>query len=336
MYMKSRFVNFIRHGRREEGQAMLLAAVSMVVILGFAAFAVDIGYVAVQKTDLQNAADAAALAGVADLPSSANAIGTAVVYAQANGMDIIENNKTNNRDKVVITPLSATQLQVVCTREVDYFFAGVLGFESTTVTAKAVAEQDQTQWNGDALPFLNVNMAYANGTKLKVRDKDWGGAFDSIDKVDRGDKLPGAYWAFDIKYEDGLIDKNGKDNSIQKSVEEIYNAGVASGNKTVYLFSLSNEVRVSNKVKVILSDGSVTTKAPTALGTNDVIHPSQLVLLRVTFDYCGKNSLDVDFTVTGMYDLGNDFKDGSGNNLPDYPTDYVSPSGDSDGVHLIE
>lgn len=334
--MKKHFKNLLRRSGREEGQAMVLAALVLTALLGFAAFAVDIGYVTVQKTDLQNAADAAALAGVADLPSNANAVSTAVAFAKANGMDIVENNKTNNRDKVVITPLSATQLQVVCTREVDYFFAGVLGFESTTVTAKAVAEKDLTQWSGDALPFLNVNIAYAGGTNLKIRDKDWGGAFDSIDKVDRGDKLPGAYWAFDIAYEDGLIVKNGKDNSIQKSVEEIYNAGVASGNKTVYLFSLSNEVRVSNKVKVILSNGTITTKAPTALGTNDVVHPSQLVLLRVTFDYCGKNSLDVDFTVTGMYDLGNNFKDGSGNNLPDYPTDYEPPSGDSDGAHLIE
>ena len=70
--------------------------------------------VAVQKADLQNAADAAALAGVVDLPSNANAVNTAVLYAKANGMDVVENKVLHNTDKVVIDPLPGNRLQVVC------------------------------------------------------------------------------------------------------------------------------------------------------------------------------------------------------------------------------
>lgn len=317
---------------------MVMVAFSLVVILGFGAFAVDIGHVAVVKSDLQNAADAAALAGVLEMPNKANAETKAVEYANTNGMSVVSNGiATTDGEKVIATATVASkQLRVECSRDIEYYFAGVLGIESTKVTAVAVAEVNSTTWTGDALPFLNVNKAYTNGTKLVVRDKDWGGSFDSIDKIDRGEKLPGAYWAFDINYENGLIVKNGKDNSIQKSVEEIYDAGVASGDRTVYLFSLSNEVRISNKVKVINTNGTISTKAPTALGNNNNVHPSQLVLLKCTFDNCTKNSLDVDFTVIGMYDLGNNFKDGSGNNLPDYPTDYNPPSGAGAGAHLIE
>ena len=329
---------FLRRSRREEGQAMLLAAVSMVVILGFAAFAVDIGYIAVQKTDLQNAADAAALAGVVDLPGTANAVSTAVAYAKSNGMDIDANNVAKNTDKVVITPLSGNRLQVVCTRQVDYFFAGVLGFESTTVTARAVAEKNDSEWSGEALPFVNTNIAYTAGMLFDIRDKGGSGQFDSIDKVDRGDKLQAGYWAFDIQYEDGLLFKKGIDNSVHKEIQDIYNDLAASGNRTVYLFSLSNEVMQSGKVKLtdVDKNGQPILRNLASLKTNDNINKDQLVLLRCTFDLCTDNSKTMKLTITGMYDLGNNYKDGSGGNLPDYPTDFESPTGDSAGARLIE
>jgi Flp pilus assembly protein TadG len=324
----SKFVSWLRRGRAEEGQAMVMVALSLVVMLGFGAFAVDLGHVAVVKSDLQNAADAAALAGVVD----SDKVNTAVKYAQDNGMDVTAPFAWNKGDRVDPTPIGTKQLKVQCSREVDYYFAGVLGFESTTVTAVAVAEMNSTAWAGDALPFLNCNMPYSNGQKIIVRDKAWGGSFDSINKDDRGLKGKGANWIFDIGYEDGIIIKNGKDNSIQKTVEQIH-TGDGSGIKTVvYLFSIPNELQQS-PAKVKLMNG--TSKLAKNLTNNDVVSPDQLVLLKCTFDNCTKNSLDVDFTVIGMYDLGNDYSDGSGNNLPDYPTDYISPIGEGAGAHLI-
>lgn len=57
-----------RHARR--GNILVLTAVLLVVIVGIIAFAVDIGVIAVTRTELQGATDAAALAGAAGLVQS--------------------------------------------------------------------------------------------------------------------------------------------------------------------------------------------------------------------------------------------------------------------------
>jgi hypothetical protein len=53
--------------KRQYGSVMVLAAMMLVMILSFAALAIDIGYSRVVRNELQNAADAAALAGAAKL-----------------------------------------------------------------------------------------------------------------------------------------------------------------------------------------------------------------------------------------------------------------------------
>jgi uncharacterized membrane protein len=63
---------------RERGQVLALCSVFLVVLLGFAAMAVDVGSWYVEKHKLQSAADAAALAGAGHLPA-----GFAVVQATA-------------------------------------------------------------------------------------------------------------------------------------------------------------------------------------------------------------------------------------------------------------
>lgn len=50
------------------GATMILAMVLLVALLGMTAFAVDVGYTVCTRSQLQNAADAAALAGAAQLP----------------------------------------------------------------------------------------------------------------------------------------------------------------------------------------------------------------------------------------------------------------------------
>lgn len=51
----------------QKGAVLLLMALSMLILLGFAAFAIDLGYSYVVRNELQNAADAAALAGASVL-----------------------------------------------------------------------------------------------------------------------------------------------------------------------------------------------------------------------------------------------------------------------------
>ena len=53
--------------RRRRGAVAPLTAVLLIPILGMLAFAIDIGYITETNLELQNAADAAALAGAAKL-----------------------------------------------------------------------------------------------------------------------------------------------------------------------------------------------------------------------------------------------------------------------------
>lgn len=80
--------NIHQHGR--QANVSILMALMLVTILGCVAFAVDIGYIALSRTELQSAADSAALAGAAKLvdqnllklTNQATAIDTAMANAR--------------------------------------------------------------------------------------------------------------------------------------------------------------------------------------------------------------------------------------------------------------
>lgn len=67
-----------QHVCRRQGFVLVLAAVLLVVVFGFLAFTVDVGYMAFEKARLQNAADFAALGAAVDIP-----IGEAAVRLSA-------------------------------------------------------------------------------------------------------------------------------------------------------------------------------------------------------------------------------------------------------------
>lgn len=120
--------------KEESGQAIVMFAIGFVVLLGFAALAVDIGSVASEKSNLQNAADAAALAGAQELPTNPEqAKLVASKYALANG---------KVGDKVVKTEVSGDDLIITVTieRKVNGYFSQFLGVNSSDVAAKASAK----------------------------------------------------------------------------------------------------------------------------------------------------------------------------------------------------
>src|ERR1700730_15110195 len=59
----------IKNGVRRRGAVAPLMALLMLPLLGMLAFSIDVGYIVRVQTDLQNAADAAALAGAERLQS---------------------------------------------------------------------------------------------------------------------------------------------------------------------------------------------------------------------------------------------------------------------------
>ena len=74
-------------GKSEEGGVAILVAILMVALCGFVALVVDAGTLFVQRTQLQQAVDAAALAGAQDiLAPGGNSPNKALAYAQLNGL----------------------------------------------------------------------------------------------------------------------------------------------------------------------------------------------------------------------------------------------------------
>ena len=71
--------------RRQDGQVVPLVAVSLVVLIGFAAIVFDVGRVYVAQQQLQNAVNAAALVAGQNLPNATNSYSAAVSYSGAAG-----------------------------------------------------------------------------------------------------------------------------------------------------------------------------------------------------------------------------------------------------------
>ena len=146
--------------KNETGQSIILVALMLVVLCGTAALVVDLGTAYVQKGQLQNAADAAALAAAHDLPNATTARNTAESYAMKNGIEAGHTTAT--------TPYNGDpkKVEVVITETVNYTFARVIGFNSQELSARAVAQQVIA--GGDAFDyavFAGGGAASFNGSK---------------------------------------------------------------------------------------------------------------------------------------------------------------------------
>ena len=156
-------VRRIRRSRRDErGLALSLMALVLVAMLGVAGLVVDLGSWQVEASRVQQAADAAALAGVVLLPDGdAAAIARAREVAAANGFD-----DTDADVDVVVTPLPNESIEVTVTkREVpQYLTQAVRGDDPPTITRRATAQYIQPVPLGSPRNFLGtngLNAAYA-------------------------------------------------------------------------------------------------------------------------------------------------------------------------------
>jgi hypothetical protein len=120
--------------RGDGGYLVIWVALLLPVLIGMAALGVDVGMWYVSANEQQKAADAAALAGAARLPSDPTAAAaTARQVASANGF-------TDGTDDVVITTTpTGNRLSVTIAKTVPNSFGPVLGINETTVTRSAQA-----------------------------------------------------------------------------------------------------------------------------------------------------------------------------------------------------
>lgn len=273
----------------ESGQALILVALMMAVLMGFAALVVDAGMMYSERSSLQSAADASALAGAQDLPDAGKAK-TAAFY-------IAELNTVLNSETTPTTPYNSdsTKIEVRMERTLPLIFARFLGIDSAKISARAVA-QKSSKWEGDALPFVNLKEGYAPGAEIGVWDTSGPGTFESIWKNEIttfNKSIPSSIY-FDIAYEDGLAITQGVvaegTDGIKSSVQAIYDRVKPSG-ESVFLLSLSQEVITSGRILVKAKNSSqyieqdlFDNNGKVKLGNEDVIHKDQLVLLECIFD----------------------------------------------------
>jgi len=136
MGMKTVMDKFMLRGlANEKGSATILLAVSLTVLMAFSAVAIDVGRIALQKQSLQNALDAACLAGVLDLPAN-------TALSQERAMICFEANGYSRDNIQSIQFLNANrQIRLTAAESVDYTFANVFDSGSgKTVNVAAAAE----------------------------------------------------------------------------------------------------------------------------------------------------------------------------------------------------
>lgn len=176
------------HGRRGErarewGQVLPLTAVLLVALLAVAALGLDLGRLWMVRRDLQQAADAAALAAVQQLPGDPQGARQAAVdYARRNG----QSPETGAVVEATTAPDgSAITVRVRRLQERTYL-AGVLGIARAEVAATARAGLRSPSGADDAMPWglkasVRAGATYGSSVTLKYDSQSAdGGDFGAI------------------------------------------------------------------------------------------------------------------------------------------------------------
>ena len=123
-----------RRRGNERGAVVALVAILLPLMMGIAALAIDVGSWYLTQGQLQAAADAAALAGAADLPSSpsgAESLAQTIGTKDASGATVTSVTPYNS---------SSSEIQVTLSKTGSLWFAALFGVKAPTITASAVAE----------------------------------------------------------------------------------------------------------------------------------------------------------------------------------------------------
>jgi hypothetical protein len=143
-----------RPGRRERGAVAVVVAIWMVVAMAFVAISVDVGSVYSDKKQLQNGADAGALA-IAESCQRGLCVDTADQYVKSNKLDGTATGTLVSTSNGVIVVQATTVHQ--------NWFAGILGMATMPVTASATAKWGYPS-GGATLPLAFSLCAFQRAT----------------------------------------------------------------------------------------------------------------------------------------------------------------------------
>ncbi len=165
LHKKKKSSRLKRFFRAEDGAAMVIAAFSLIAFLSVASLVTDMGLKYHQKSRLQSAMDAAALAAVRYMPDKEKARTVALEYVEKNGF------ATEN---VVVEFPSEEIVRVSDSVEGKTIFASLFDIDSVQIKAKAAAKFvdknmainfDYLMFHGDNIPF-NLGGAYNIGGSI--------------------------------------------------------------------------------------------------------------------------------------------------------------------------
>lgn len=212
---RSQLNHSTEHSRK--GGILVLSAACIVVLCALTAFAVDIGYITLTKAQLQNASDAAALAGAADLTSGLGWQNTSAATAETNArqsaVTIAGLNKAAGNEGVFLDS----------TRDVRFGNRSWNGDSNAWVNSwgtqpyniiEVTAHRDQPGNGGDRMlslffaPVIGTNTAVLT-TKTVAGLTGVGGFYLSPSSTGRAGILP---IAFDKPSWDALLASGGPDN----------------------------------------------------------------------------------------------------------------------------
>jgi len=180
---------------RQQGSVIVFGALALVVLAGMATLAVDYGFLQYKRSQLQNAADAAAIAGAAELLRSGGNLGaateTAVRFGQANLGDqdipsvaVTDGDVAFYQGETPVESGSADTVGVSVGRTlargnaVDMFLGPILGWNTQNLTATARASlfcSEQTHCLKPFSPPAKFTWNDSCDPNIRLRDN---GAFD--------------------------------------------------------------------------------------------------------------------------------------------------------------
>lgn len=165
-------------GKKQKGAVAIVAALSLPILIGFAGLALDLGHLYVEKTELQNATDACALAASRELtcdPAVGTCASSFLINAENTGLTVARLNKADFQSAFLNdAQISAGDIKfsttfspnsnyisrsaganpaskyVMCTTHqtgIVPWFMQVLGVANQTVSAQAVATLAPAQTN---------------------------------------------------------------------------------------------------------------------------------------------------------------------------------------------
>jgi len=182
-------------------------ALGLAVVVGFAAMTIDVGLMYEERRGMQNAADAAALAGVAELPLDPIAARKrAEEWAANNGVPSSEIKTIEVRT----TDALNDTLYVELGTDFGWVFGRVLGLDSSPLSASAAAQIQSMVGTSNLMPWAIV---MGDSACLNAMDEPIPGEDCSV-KIGASDSVVGWYGALDLdgsgggssEYESNVVD----------------------------------------------------------------------------------------------------------------------------------